>query len=302
MRECLLLLVLSLVLAIAWGGQGFAQTKNEMTSSGTYFWSGTPKVFQADLVRSIRQLELSGIRAKDDKVDKKASKKEGQWEISTVNENGPKLKPIWEAILQAGQERIGALRNLRITDKQMKMMYNVDPATGFNGKELLFLSSTGTSRGGWGITWEGGREGRGRVNDSYDSNMVSNLLMGKITSENLQKFIRIFDVNSQRYVDPKDYMENKEKYDAEVKSGNAFLDQFADSGRVPSGQDEWVEKQYGFGVLIGEDVYQPYVYSFSKEQLSLLEPLFEQQWTAKVEAYYASRYAQQRQQKIDGGR
>jgi hypothetical protein len=296
MKKCLLKLVLSLVLAITWGGEGFAQTKKEMTFSGTYYWSGTPKVFQVDLVQSIRQLELFGVRLKDHKADKKAAKKEEQqWATNTVNEYGPKLKPIWEAVLQAGQERVKALRNMGITDTQMKVMYNIDPTTGFHGKELLFLSRT-TSRGGWGRTWKGGGGGRYPPNDSYDSNMVSNLLIGKITSENLQKFIRIFDVNSQRYVNPRDYMENKKEYDAEIKSGNAFLDQFANSRYAPSDQDESIEKQYGFGVLMGEDVYQPFTSYFTQEQVGLLQPLFEQQWASKVEAYYAKKYALQRQQ------
>ena len=296
MKKCLLILVLSLVLPIIWGGGGFAQTKKEMTSSGTHYWSSAPKVFQVDLDQSIKQLGLFGVRAKDHKADQKTARKEEEWATNTVNEYGPKLKPIWEAVLQAGQERVRALRNMGITDTQMKVMYNIDPTTGFNGKELLFLSSTGTSRGGWGRTWKGGGEGRYPANDSYDSNMVSNLLMGKITSENLQKFIRIFDVNSKRYANPQDYRENKKEYDAEIKSGNAFLGQFANSGYAPPGQDESIEKQYGFGVLMGEDVYQPFTSYFTKEQVALLQPLFEQQWASKVEAYYADKYAQQREE------
>jgi hypothetical protein len=127
--------------------------------------------------------------------------------------------------------------------------------------------------------------------------MVTVLLSGRITSENLQKFIRIFDVNSKRYLDPQDYAKNKEAYDTEIQKGNAFLDQFAHSAYPPHDQAEETEKQHGFNVLLGEDVYQPYVYYFNKEQLGFLQPLFEQQWAAKEEAYYASRYARQRQQR-----
>jgi hypothetical protein len=65
MKKCLLILVLSLVLAITWGGEGFAQTKKEMTFSGTHYWSSTPKVFQVDPDRSIMQLELFGVRVND---------------------------------------------------------------------------------------------------------------------------------------------------------------------------------------------------------------------------------------------
>jgi hypothetical protein len=70
----------------------------------------------------------------------------------------------------------------------------------------------------------------------------------------------------------------------------------------PYDQDEY-RKEIWFGVHLRN---QPYIYYFNKQQLGLLEPLFEQQWAAKEEAYYASRYAQQRQQKeyyrTNGGR
>ena len=67
MKKCLLILVLvlSLVLSITWGGEGFAQTKKEMTFSGTHYWSSTPKAFQVDPDRSIMQLELLGVRVND---------------------------------------------------------------------------------------------------------------------------------------------------------------------------------------------------------------------------------------------
>ena len=54
-----------LPLAITWRGEGFAQPKKEMTFSGTHYWSSTPKAFQVDSDRSIRQLELFGVRVND---------------------------------------------------------------------------------------------------------------------------------------------------------------------------------------------------------------------------------------------
>ncbi len=65
MKKCLLILVLSLVLAIACGGQGFSQAKKEMAFSGTHYWSSTPKVFQIDADRVIRNPELFGVRVND---------------------------------------------------------------------------------------------------------------------------------------------------------------------------------------------------------------------------------------------
>jgi hypothetical protein len=124
--------------------------------------------------------------------------------------------------------------------------------------------------------------------------MVRLLLSGKATSENLQTFIRIVDVNSKRYVNPQDYAENKDKYNSEIQKGNSFLDQFANSV-YDHYQTEEAEKKYGFGVLLGKDVYQPYTHYFNKEQVGLLQPLFEHLWAEKEEAYYASKYAQQRQ-------
>ena len=65
MKKCLLISVLSLVLAISWGGEGFAQAKKELTFSGTHYWSSTPKVFQLDPDRLIMHLELFGVRVND---------------------------------------------------------------------------------------------------------------------------------------------------------------------------------------------------------------------------------------------
>ncbi len=64
-RKCLLILVLSLVLATACGEEGFAQIKKEIRFSGTHYWSSTQKGFQVDADRSIRQMELFGVRVND---------------------------------------------------------------------------------------------------------------------------------------------------------------------------------------------------------------------------------------------
>ena len=65
MKKCLWILVLGLVLAITWGGEGFAQAKKEMTFSGTHYYSSTPKVFQLEPGRIIMQLEMLGVRVND---------------------------------------------------------------------------------------------------------------------------------------------------------------------------------------------------------------------------------------------
>jgi hypothetical protein len=65
MKKYLLILVLSLVLAITWGGEGFAQAKKEITFSGTHYFSGTPKVFRVDPGQVIMQMELLGVRVND---------------------------------------------------------------------------------------------------------------------------------------------------------------------------------------------------------------------------------------------
>jgi len=65
MKKCLWILVLSLVLAFSWGGKGFAQTTKEMAFSGNHYWSSTPKAFQVDSDRQIRQVELLGVRVNE---------------------------------------------------------------------------------------------------------------------------------------------------------------------------------------------------------------------------------------------
>ncbi len=65
MKKFLLMSVLSLVLTITLGVEGFAQGKKEITFSGTHYWSSTPKVFQVDPDRAIRNPELFGVRVND---------------------------------------------------------------------------------------------------------------------------------------------------------------------------------------------------------------------------------------------
>jgi hypothetical protein len=65
MKKVLLILMSGLILAIAWGLEGSAQTKKEMTFSGTHYWSSTGKVFQIDPDRLIMESELMGVRVND---------------------------------------------------------------------------------------------------------------------------------------------------------------------------------------------------------------------------------------------
>ena len=65
MKKCLWILVLSLILALIWGGESFAQAKKEMSFSGTHYFSSTPKVFRIDPGQVIMQMELLGVRVND---------------------------------------------------------------------------------------------------------------------------------------------------------------------------------------------------------------------------------------------
>jgi hypothetical protein len=65
MKKCLLISVMSLVLAITWGGETFAQTQKEMTFSGTHYWAATPKISQLDAERVISQTDILGVRVND---------------------------------------------------------------------------------------------------------------------------------------------------------------------------------------------------------------------------------------------
>jgi len=65
MKKNLVMLVLISILVVAWAGEGLAQSKKEMTITGTHYWSSTPKAFQIDPDRLIRQPELFGVRVND---------------------------------------------------------------------------------------------------------------------------------------------------------------------------------------------------------------------------------------------
>ncbi len=58
-------MVLTLVSSIACGGEGFAQTKKEMTFSGTRYFSSTPKAFQLGPGQSITHLQVFGVGVND---------------------------------------------------------------------------------------------------------------------------------------------------------------------------------------------------------------------------------------------
>jgi hypothetical protein len=64
-KKCLWIAILSLVLTITWGGEGFSQAKKEITFSGTNYWSSTPKVYRIDQDRLIMHSELYGVRVND---------------------------------------------------------------------------------------------------------------------------------------------------------------------------------------------------------------------------------------------
>ncbi len=65
MKKVQWIIVLSLVLAIAWGEESFAQAKKEMTFSGTHYFASTPKVFPLEPGRIIMQSEMMGVRVND---------------------------------------------------------------------------------------------------------------------------------------------------------------------------------------------------------------------------------------------
>ena len=65
MKKCLWIAILSLALAITWGGDGFSQAKKEIIFSGTHYWSSTPKVYRIDQDRLIMHSELYGVRVND---------------------------------------------------------------------------------------------------------------------------------------------------------------------------------------------------------------------------------------------
>jgi hypothetical protein len=65
MKKCLLIVVLSLVLAFTWGGEGLSQTQKEMTLTGTNISGATSKVFPLDKDHIVMQVESMGVRVDD---------------------------------------------------------------------------------------------------------------------------------------------------------------------------------------------------------------------------------------------
>ena len=60
-----MILVLSLVLAFTWGGEGLSQTQKEMTLTGTNTSAATRKTVQLDQDHSVCQFEAMGVRVDD---------------------------------------------------------------------------------------------------------------------------------------------------------------------------------------------------------------------------------------------
>jgi hypothetical protein len=65
MKKCFLISVLSLVLAMTWGGEAFAQSQKEIDFSGTNYNSTTQKIFKLDQDQVIVQFETLGVRVND---------------------------------------------------------------------------------------------------------------------------------------------------------------------------------------------------------------------------------------------
>lgn len=65
MKKYILISVLSVILAIAWGGQVLAQDNKETTYSGTIYWGGASKRFQLDQKHTVMQSEYMGVWVDD---------------------------------------------------------------------------------------------------------------------------------------------------------------------------------------------------------------------------------------------
>jgi hypothetical protein len=65
MKRFTIVAVTSLVIAITWGGEVFAQGTKELQFSGTHYWAATPKVSQLDPDRLISQTDILGVRVND---------------------------------------------------------------------------------------------------------------------------------------------------------------------------------------------------------------------------------------------
>jgi hypothetical protein len=65
MKRFIILALTSLVIAITWGGEVFAQGTKEVQFSGTHYYGHTPKVFKLDQDQMIIQFETLGVRVND---------------------------------------------------------------------------------------------------------------------------------------------------------------------------------------------------------------------------------------------
>jgi hypothetical protein len=65
MKKCLSISALLLTLVVVWAGESVAQTKKEITFSGTHYWSSTGKVFPVGSGTLIMHMELMGVRVND---------------------------------------------------------------------------------------------------------------------------------------------------------------------------------------------------------------------------------------------
>ncbi len=65
MKRFTIIALTSLVIAITWGGEIFAQGTKELQFSGTHYYGHTPKVFKLDQDQMIIQFETLGVRVND---------------------------------------------------------------------------------------------------------------------------------------------------------------------------------------------------------------------------------------------
>jgi hypothetical protein len=65
MKRFPIIALTSLVIAITWGGEGFAQSSKELNFSGTHYYGHTPKVYKLDEDQMIIQFETLGVRVND---------------------------------------------------------------------------------------------------------------------------------------------------------------------------------------------------------------------------------------------
>ena len=218
----------------------------------------------------------------DNRAFEKEKKKEKNIAIEkarVVDTQAPKILPLWNALLESGQQRLTALRNQGYTDTELQQCFDMDTRTGFTGKERGYLSldmPAGTFTGFSG----GGRTAT--LTDNYDQRFITFLTSGKLTNANLEQFVSIFDANTTRYTNPESYYNNQEYYDELIAKGNAFLDPYLGiTGYTGMPGGDTTRGTYDFTdtskILTGADTYQPWRYFFNSGQMAMLQPMIEQQ-------------------------